>query len=777
MRATTEGAEEAEASTPASHVLSPALPVEPLAREPPTPECEGQQPPALSVSQTLWNAAYDSLEEDADTAELVKSYIKTLMIVSDIDSGTLSAELKDPIQRQLHMKELVEKGQAKISTSSKIAKGVGDVAQFILSAKPIIDAAIQNIPQAALPWAGICVGLQILLNPAKATRSNLAGIVHVISEWIDDIDESLESILPQLEARVIALYQALLLYQMKSVCAYYRHKGYEFLRGLSNCDDWDGYLDAVQAAEDDLLNDWDKFNRVKAESLRSELVKRAKRVEELLGDIRRNIGELIAQQKANNEEKCLQDLFVVDPQDDMEKIERNKDTLLDGAYKWILDTEEYAAFTDWSYDGSGHLPCRLMWVKGYAGTGKTMLLLGIIRELSSQSAKLAPSVSHFFCQGTDAALNSSTAILRSLLWLLLIQQPHLISHLRLKHKNTGPALFRGDTAFIALSNVFKSMLKDPGFSAVYFVIDALDECEQGLADLIQLISTSLTLSEKVKWLVSSRPTVELKTLDTANSLVELDAQKLEAPVNAYIAHKLSILETREGYDGRVLADVAEEVRQRAKNTFLWVALAFRVLDKVDRDLNPVHGMYAPGIIRKMPSGLAELYDHMMIRIEEGIERDPQYCKAVLAAATLALRPLTLSELAVLAGLPPAMPPRTIVKKCGSFLTVKDETVYLIHQSAKDYLVENYTSRLQPGGVAQGHADISRRSINEMSLILKQNIYDLDFGFKPKDISPPQPDPLARIRYSCVFWAHHLLNDDSPECKRELSDDGAVFKFL
>lgn len=162
VRATTEGAKEAEASATVSHVLSPALPDEPIAREPPAPEFEGQQPPALSLSQTLWNAAYDSLEEDADTAELVKSYVKTLTIASDIDSSTdLSAELEDPIQRQIHMRELVEKGQAKISTPSKITKGVGDVAQFILSAKPIIDAAIQNIPQAALPWAGVCVGLQV----------------------------------------------------------------------------------------------------------------------------------------------------------------------------------------------------------------------------------------------------------------------------------------------------------------------------------------------------------------------------------------------------------------------------------------------------------------------------------------------------------------------------------------------------------------------------------------------------------------------------------------
>jgi hypothetical protein len=39
----------------------------------------------------------------------------------------------------------------------------------------------------------------------------------------DHIDESLESIPPLLQARVIALYKAPLLYQMKSVCPYYRH--------------------------------------------------------------------------------------------------------------------------------------------------------------------------------------------------------------------------------------------------------------------------------------------------------------------------------------------------------------------------------------------------------------------------------------------------------------------------------------------------------------------------------------------------------------------------
>ncbi|KAH8684812.1 WD40-repeat-containing domain protein [Tricladium varicosporioides] len=767
------------------------------------PDATRQQSPALSTSQRLWNAAYDKLEEEKDTTELVRSYVKTLtkVLIANIPetvasrAGDISAELEDPSKRQKYMKDLVKEGQSKVATASKITKGVGDVAQFILSAKGMIDAAIQNIPQAALPWAGVCVGLQILLNPAKAIKSNLAGIIHVVSrmDWYCALtehlldksnseigDESFESILRQLEEKVIALYKALLQYQMKSVCSYYyRNPAFVFLRGLANLDDWDGDLKSVTDAEETLRGDLDRYNSQYMKSSLGQLIKRAEERELILGDIRQDVRQLIAQHNANNDEKCLQDLYVVDPQDDMEKIEKNKDKLLDGAYKWILDTKEYAALTNWSKDMSNQPSRQLMWIKGHAGTGKTMLLIGIIRELSSQSAKLAPSVSHFFCQGTNAALNSATATLRSLIWLLLIQQPHLIPYVQSKYKNAGPSLFQGDIAFIALSNMFKSMLEDPGLSSVYFVIDALDECEQGLPDLIELISTSLSLSEKVKWLVSSRPTVELATPNIVGSLVELDTQKLRDPVNAYINDKLSTFKGKPGYTKLVLDNVAAEVLERAENTFLWVWFVFKELGKTNRfGKLLLNGKDALATIKDFPSGLSSLYDRMMAIIDGGHVGYPQYCKNVLVAATLALRPLTLSELVVLASLPPDMS-RTITEDCGSFLTITGETVYLIHQSAKDYLEANFKSRLQPAGIVQGHIDIGRRSIDAMSSMLVKNAYALPLGFKPKNIRPPDPDPLALIRYSCVFWADHLcsLNGESPGCNRELMDNGRVFRFL
>ncbi|VBB75876.1 Putative Vegetative incompatibility protein [Podospora comata] len=464
------------------------------------------------------------------------------------------------------------------------------------------------------------------------------------------------------------------------------------------------------------------------------------------GDVHQTLQDFISVQKDTHRDKtesaCRRDLRVVDPQHDMERIEKSKDELLDDVYKWILRTQEYAAFTNWDSSGSNCPPRRLLWIKGHAGTGKTMLMIGLIRQLLQQPVTASPKLSFFFCQGTNEALNNATAVLRSLIWLLLLQQPYLISHLLQKYKESGADLFKDQNAFFALSEVFQNMLKDPQLSFIYLAIDALDECAEWRSKLIDLISTSLTLSQNVKWLISSRPEVDLLAAlkdSGTNSLIELDTQYLAEPVNIYIDHKLTILKRSFGYNDSVLAEVSREVRKRAENTFLWVALVFKELEEV-------YGWYAVERIKEMPPGLSELYNHMITRIENERKIKPQDCKTVLVVMSLAFRPLAISELSVLSDLPLDMA-ETAVKMCGSFLTVANKTVNLIHQSAKDYLEDNFKLRLQAAGPAQGHSEIVRRSTNAMSSMLRRNIYNLDFGFKPKNMIPPDPDPLAPIRYS------------------------------
>jgi hypothetical protein len=135
----------------------------------PPAEYEPEEP-AFATSQRLWNAAYDSLENDE--AELVGSYVKILVaeLCSEasenaaLDTVSVANELKDPSQRQKHMQKLVKEGRARVAKASKITEGVGDFVEAILSVKPMVDLAVQNIPQAApaaLPWAGVCFGLQV----------------------------------------------------------------------------------------------------------------------------------------------------------------------------------------------------------------------------------------------------------------------------------------------------------------------------------------------------------------------------------------------------------------------------------------------------------------------------------------------------------------------------------------------------------------------------------------------------------------------------------------
>ncbi|RYP06850.1 hypothetical protein DL764_002898 [Monosporascus ibericus] len=203
-----------------------------------------------------------------------------------------------------------------------------------------------------------------------------------------------------------------------------------------------------------------------------------------------------------SEESCLRHLRLTDPRDDKKRIEQTKGGLLRDSYRWILDN---ADFRRWGDDPQR----RLLWIKGDAGKGKTMLLCGIINELESTAN--TSQLSYFFCQGTDAQLNNATAVLRGLIYLLVDQQPCLTSHLQTKYDRAGKRLFEDENAFYALCDIFYAILRDSRLIAAYLVIDALDECEENLPQLLEIIKDTVSAtSVPIKWIVSSRNRPDIK---------------------------------------------------------------------------------------------------------------------------------------------------------------------------------------------------------------------------------------------------------------------------
>jgi hypothetical protein len=128
-------------------------------------------------------------------------------------------------------------------------------------------------------------------------------------------------------------------------------------------------------------------------------------------------------------------------------------------------------------------------------------------------------------------------------------------------------------------------------------------------------------------------------------------------------------------------------------------------------------------------------------------------QTVLAAVCLAYRPLTLDELDDYKFTPSARSSR-IVDHCGSFLTIMDKTVHIVDRSAADYLIADTDA--DSVGIAEGHADITRRSIVMSSTL--RDVYGIkNPKMESKNAKPPYPNPLASAAYSCEFWLEHLYD--------------------
>lgn len=202
-----------------------------------------------------------------------------------------------------------------------------------------------------------------------------------------------------------------------------------------------------------------------------------------------------------------------------------------------------------------------------------MLLCGIIDELQKSKAAL---LSYFFCQATDLRINSATAVLRGLLYLLVSQRPSLVSSIRKKYDQGGKAVFEDANAWVALREMFADVLNDTNLqNPTYLVIDALDECVTDLPSLLDFVATQTRTASNVKWIVSSRNWLEIeeKLGGASHRLsLELNADSVSAAVQAFIRLKVSQLSQQKKYDVQIQNSVIQHLTENANDTFLWVAL-------------------------------------------------------------------------------------------------------------------------------------------------------------------------------------------------------------
>ncbi|KAL1641203.1 hypothetical protein SLS61_010182 [Didymella pomorum] len=746
-----------------------------------------------NLPERLWDEAYRQTRvSDSNTVDAYEKILSARLSEYNAggleppafaDNGLQQNEIAHDIgKRRLQMQQLVQHGLRKTEKDAKAKQRIGDGIQAAMAVKEVVDKAIQASPEAAVAW--------ILMNPRTEASSNRQGIAYVVSrmDWYWNLsslllDENVTEAHSQgprreLEKVVTQLYAKLLLYQIKSVCYYHRGRFATWMRDLVKLEHWDGELSDIQAAEAAVQEDSTQYNTAAIRVRLGAIAETAKSQNAKLGSIDSAIREQTRQQerlhKTSADNKCMEDLRATDPHDDKKRIEQTKGGLLRDSYCWILANED---FQQWRKS----LHSQLLWIKAEPGKGKTMLLCGIIDELRGSIPETA-LLSYFFCQATDSRINSATAVLRGLLYMLMDQQPSLITHVREKHDHAGKSLFEDPNAWEALTEIFVDVLQDPCLATTYLIIDALDECVTDLPKLLDFIARHSSVSSRVKWIVSSRnwPDIE-ERLERADNKVrlslELNAESVSMAVSIFIEQKVSQLAQQRKYDKRTRDAVLDHLASNANNTFLWVALVCQNLEATSKR----------NVLKKLnlfPPGLNSLYERMIQQISKS--DDAKLCKQMLASIALVYRPITLAELTALveqlediADDPESL--REIIGLCGSFLTLREETVYFVHQSAKDFLLARAAEEVFPSGREDVHYTIFVRSLELLSRTLQRDMYGLEaLGYPAEDIKQPDLDPLAASRYSCMYWVDHLC-DSNPKSSasyvNSLQDGGSIDVFI
>jgi hypothetical protein len=391
-------------------------------------------------------------------------------------------------------------------------------------------------------------------------------------------------------------------------------------------------------------------------------------------------------------------------------------------------------------------------------------------------------LSYFLCQGSDSHLNNATSVLRGLLYLLAVQRPSLLHHFRSKYEPAGRQLFEGPDAIYSLLSILNDMLQDQELPEIYFVVDAVDECDANLPQLLHFITQSTTLHSKLKWIVSSRNRSDIeqhlgKTKEQKSLRLELNSKEISHAIDNFIQTRVSELTPLHNHL-EIQENLKDIMRQKSDGTFLWAAL---VIGELRKDVFAADMLE---VLEDTPTGLIPFFDQMIERIQKLKPRNVQRCLQVLSAAVLTYRPLHLLEMRVLAGIPQTIAQLAeldrMVSMCSSFLTVRDKYVYFIHQSAKDYLLANQSAVIfGAGGYEQIHYEMYSRSLSALSETLRQDICELKDPGPVAVESRSRNGALISIEYACIHWFDHLC-DHSIEIvdnSKEFGDGGELHTFF
>jgi hypothetical protein len=432
----------------------------------------------------------------------------------------------------------------------------------------------------------------------------------------------------------------------------------------------------------------------------------------------------------------------------------------EGTCRWALQSSEYIRW--WESNCND-----LLWVSADPGCGKSVLARSIIDDYL-ESSHPSVRICYFFFKDNDEQNNLATALC-SVLHQLFSQQPHLLQlAIPAWEKNGGTVRQEVDE----LWRIFMAATSADISCETICIFDALDECretdQRRLIEKLQAFHrqpSSSTEETCLKFLVTSRPYDHIqdhfRAITDSFPHIHIKGEEhndqIHEEIDLVVRTRVRELAETVPLSPELHRQVEKKLLQMEHRTYLWLHLA---IDDVRATLK--HSL-RPGAnsITLVPSSVNAAYEKILCRVPVN-EMDT--VQKVLEIIVAARRPLTIQEMAIALGIATISDPQTLKQAeldpvqlekklrqlCGLFVFTNNSKIYLIHQTAREFLIDKKNSSYPNSAYWNSltHAEDQMAEICLRYLLMEDIEYDGDED-KSGSLSG------CFLEYSAAHWPDHV----------------------
>ncbi|KAH0494711.1 hypothetical protein TgHK011_008302 [Trichoderma gracile] len=374
----------------------------------------------------------------------------------------------------------------------------------------------------------------------------------------------------------------------------------------------------------------------------------------------------------------------------------------EGTCRWVLDNVLY-------HHWRGSDRHDLLWITADPGCGKSVLARSLAdRDLVTSSPI---SICYFFFKDNEYQDSLATALC-ALLHQLFGLQPQLLRNALPEWRKNGTQI---KEEIDALWRILDAVVLDEAFTSTIFILDALDECQtdhQGL--LVQKLvhfyteKHSVTRQNWLKFLLTSRPYANIQNgfRSATESFPEIrirgedENEQIHKEINFIVKIRVEQLAQEFDLAWETRQKLEEQLLRMRHRTYLWLHLAMEEIRTMLR-ISWEPEKLIQNLAKLIPDSVDAAYEKILQRVPRDARR---LVKSTFQIIISAWRPLTIPELAIAlgaamadwrraasAGLEPRGLAENIRQLCGLFVFIdSSERVYLMHQTAREFLVKNVT---------------------------------------------------------------------------------------